>query len=146
MQHRSPHFVLLRGTKRCIFWCKAQCATPLPEGPSRIMCCPFPLWPNKNSLRDGLFSRATPWHSHSGYEASTQITHDSAHAPVVSSARKLTPCGIFASKFSAMVCPMSASVERVPKFTVAPPGEYAMIGTYSREWSVVSQRGSGSQP
>src|SRR5262249_33879864 len=25
-------------------------------------------------------------------------------------------------------------------------GEYARMGTYSREWSVVSQRGSGSQP
>jgi len=40
-------------------------------------------------------------------------------------------------KFSAMVCPMSASVDRAPKFTPAPrAGEYARIGTYSREWSV----------
>jgi len=43
--------------------------------------------------------------------------------------------------------PQSASVDRAPKFTPAPrAGEYARIGTYSREWSVVSQRGSGSQP
>src|SRR5258708_18232418 len=58
-----------------------------------------------------------------------------------------------------MVCPMSASVWRIPRFTVvllgepgrlgesAPvAGEKARIGTYSREWSVVGQRGSGSQP
>src|SRR2546422_3457098 len=50
-------------------------------------------------------------------------------------------------KFSATVCPISASVFRTPRFTPAPPpGEYARIGTYSREWSVVGQRGSGSQP
>ncbi len=42
---------------------------------------------------------------------------------------------------------MSASVSRTPRSTPAPlPGEYARIGTYSREWSVVSQRKSGSHP
>src|SRR6266851_2402636 len=63
------------------------------------------------------------------------------------SLRKLFPCGIVPSKFSATVCPISASVSRTPRFTPAPPpGEYAKIGTYSREWSVVAQRGSGSHP
>src|SRR2546429_2669155 len=63
------------------------------------------------------------------------------------SLKKLFPCGIVASKFSAIVCPISASVSRTPRFTPAPPaGEYAKIGTYSREWSVVAQRGSGSHP
>src|SRR5713226_3105504 len=65
----------------------------------------------------------------------------------VISLKKLLPCGIVPPKFSAMVCPISAKVSRTPRFTPAPPpGEYATIGTYSREWSVVSQRGSGSHP
>src|ERR1700687_1881576 len=63
------------------------------------------------------------------------------------SLKKLFPWAIVPSKFSAIVCPISASVSRTPRFTPAPPpGEYAKIGTYSREWSVVGQRGSGSQP
>jgi hypothetical protein len=46
-----------------------------------------------------------------------------------------------------MVCPISASVSRTPRFTPAPPpGEYVRIGTYSREWSVVAHRESGSHP
>ncbi len=48
--------------------------------------------------------------------------------------KKLFPCGIVPPKFSAMVCPISASVSRTPRSTPAPPpGEYAKIGTYSRE-------------
>ncbi len=50
------------------------------------------------------------------------------------SLKKLFPWGIVPPKFSAIVCPMSASVSRTPRFTPAPPpGEYAKIGTYSRE-------------
>src|SRR5216683_4140884 len=63
------------------------------------------------------------------------------------SLRKLFPCRIAPPKLSAIVGPISASVSRTPRFTPAPPpGEYASIGTYSREWSVVGQRGSGSHP
>src|SRR5712691_7916624 len=63
------------------------------------------------------------------------------------SLKKLLPWGIVAPKFSAIVWPISASVSRTPRFTPAPPtGEYARIGAYSREWSVVAQRGSGSHP
>lgn len=48
--------------------------------------------------------------------------------------KKLSPCKICPLKLSAIVCPMSASVERTPRFTPhAFDGEYARIGTYSRE-------------
>src|SRR6267143_1694572 len=57
----------------------------------------------------------------------------------LTSLKKLFPCGIAPPKFSAIVCPMSASVSRTPRFTPVPsPGEYAKIGTYSREWSAVA--------
>src|SRR5271169_4718511 len=60
---------------------------------------------------------------------------------VFTSFKKLFPCGIERPKLSATVCPISASVARTPRFAPAPlAGEYARIGTYSREWSVVPAR------
>src|SRR5208282_1502154 len=74
-------------------------------------------------------------------------THYSLPYSLLTSFKKLLPCKITPPKFSATVCPISASVERTPRFTPAPPpGEYARIGTYSREWSVVGHRESGSHP
>src|SRR5260370_42629021 len=71
---------------------------------------------------------------------------DSANWRVIS-LKKLLPCGIVPPKFSAMVCPISAKVSRTPRFTPAPPpGAYTTIVTYSRDWSVVYHRGSGSHP
>src|SRR6266478_3274888 len=85
--------------------------------------------------------------AHIPYSRAKRGLHELKNRGYFSWVKKLEPCKIFPPKFSAMVCPISASVARVPKFTPAPqPGEYATIGTYSREWSVVSQRGSGSHP
>src|SRR6187397_1121442 len=63
----------------------------------------------------------------------------------INSLKKLFPRCRCKPKFSAMVCPASAKLARVPKsipFATAEPK--ASNGTYSREWSVDGV--TGSQP
>jgi len=67
-------------------------------------------------------------------------------AAQLSAFKKLFPCGITppnSPQWSAHVR-QSLPTPRLNPCCFA--GVYARIGTYSREWSVVGQRGSGSQP
>src|ERR1700674_747640 len=120
---------------------------PLAFAPAALRSSKSFLCHSYENTRD-IYQLFPMWNSRPG--VSTQMDRLvplTSHVPLPNSLKKLFPCGILPPKFPAMVCPMSASVWRIPRFVPVPlAGEKARIGTYSREWSVVGQRGSGSHP